>query len=159
MYAPALIRFARTFAPLYAEDMVHDVFLKIWETPVFDLPDGELKRILFASVRNACIDRIRRTQTENRILGEQLQLQADELAFAENADDLYLRNDLMAFVMKKIEELPEKSREVFLKSYIDGWKASEIAEQMNLSVRTVENHLYRALVYLRKHCTDAETGY
>ena len=152
-HAPALICFARKFVFLYAEDLVHDVFLKIWGTAIFDLPEKDIKKVLFASVRNACIDHIRRISLETKTANEKkLRLQMEELVFAENMEELFMQKDIMAMVKKKIEELPEKSREIFLKTYLEGLKASEVAEQLNISVRTVENQLYRALIYLRHKC-------
>jgi len=150
-YAPRLISFARKFTSMYAEDLVHDVFMKLWDSAVFDLPENELSRILFASVRNACIDHIRRLNTETKTINTQKQqLLMDELAFAEDAEELFIRKDLVEKLMQKADELPEKRKEVFLKTYVEGMKTSEIAEQLELSVRTVENHLYRALLFLRK---------
>ena len=56
-YAPMLLRFAGKFiSPFFAEDIVHDVFLKIWDKQVFLLSESEVKNILFVAVRNACID-------------------------------------------------------------------------------------------------------
>ena len=64
-----------------------------------------------------------------------------------------MRKDLLELLMKKVAELPERSQEIFRLSYLKGMKAAEIAEQLGLSVRTVENQLYRSLLYLRKHCS------
>lgn len=56
-YAPMLLRFAGKFVSgFFAEDIVHDVFLKLWDKQVFLLPDDDLKRILFVAVRN-CLHR------------------------------------------------------------------------------------------------------
>ena len=56
-YAPMLLRFAGKFiSPFFAEDIVHDVFLRIWDKQVFLLSESEVKNILFVAVRNACID-------------------------------------------------------------------------------------------------------
>ena len=65
-----------------------------------------------------------------------------------------MRKDLLDLLMKKVAELPERSQEVFRMSYLEGLKAAEIAERLNLSVRTVENLLYRSLLYLRKNCSN-----
>ena len=65
-----------------------------------------------------------------------------------------MREDLLELLMKKIAELPERSQEIFRMSYIEGLKAAEIAERLNLSVRTVENLLYRSLLHLRKSCSN-----
>lgn len=154
-YAPMLLRFAEKFvSSFFAEDIVHDVFLKLWDRQVFLLPENELKRILYAAVRNACIDHLRRLNMEQEIMDRRaIQLKLDELDFFEASDELFMRKDLLNFLMSKVDELPERSREIFRLSYVNGLKAAEIAEQLNLSVRTVENQLYRALLHLRKSCS------
>ncbi len=151
-YAPMLLKFANRFvSSFFVEDIVHDVFLKIWDKQVFLLPEDEVKRILFAAVRNACIDHLRRMSLEEEIIDKRaLQLKIDELNFFENSEDLFMRQNILEFVLKKIEELPERKQEIFRLSYIEGMKANEIAKQLNLSVRTVENQLYRTLLLLRK---------
>ena len=150
-YAPMLLRFAGKFiSPFFAEDIVHDVFLKIWDKQVFLLSESEVKNILFVAVRNACID-LEQEFADKRAI----QLKLDELSFYDGADELFMRKDLMAHVMAKINELPEKRREIFLLSYMEGLKAAEIAERLNLSTRTVENQLYRTLLFLRKELQTA----
>jgi len=151
-YAPMLLHFANKFvSSFYSEDIVHDVFIKLWDRQVFLLPKNELKRILYVAVRNACIDHLRRLSLEQDIIDKRaFQLKLDELDFFESSDELFMRKDLMEQLMKKVDELPERCREIFKLSYIQGMKAAEIAKELDLSVRTVENHLYRALLFLRK---------
>ena len=133
-YAPMLLRFAGKFiSPFFAEDIVHDVFLRIWDKQVFLLSDSEVKNILFVAVRNACIDHLRRISLEQEFADKRaIQLKLDELSFYDGADELFMRKDLMAHVMAKINELSEKRREIFLLSYMEGLKAAEIAERLNL---------------------------
>lgn len=155
-YAPMLLRFAGKFVSgFFAEDIVHDVFLKLWDKQIFLLPDPDLKRILYVTVRNACIDHLRRSNMEQEILDRRaIQLKLEELDYFESSDELFMRKDLLELLMKKVEELPQRSQEIFRLSYLKGMKAAEIADQLGLSVRTVENQLYRSLLYLRKHCSD-----
>ena len=151
-YASQLLRFAEKFvSPFYAEDIVHDVFLKLWDRQVFLLPESELRRVLYVAVRNACIDHLRRLSQEQEYIDRRiLQLRLDELDFFEASDKLFMQKDLLDLLLKKVEELPERSREIFKLSYLEGLKTAEIAERLNLSTRTVENQLYRALLFLRK---------
>ena len=155
-YAPMLLRFAGKFVSgFFAEDIVHDVFLKLWDKQVFLLPNEELKRILYIAIRNACIDHLRRSNMEQEILDRRaVQLKLDEMDYFESSDELFMRKDILDRLIKKVEELPERSREIFRLSYFEGLKAAEIAEQLGVSVRTVENQLYRSLLYLRKHCSN-----
>ena len=135
-YAPMLMRFAEKFVSgFFAEDIVHDVFLKLWDKQVFRLPESDLKRVLYVSVRNACLDYLRRMNMEQEIIDHRaLQLKLDELDFFEASDELFMRKDLLDLLMKKVAELPERSQEVFRMSYLEGLKAAEIAERLNLSV-------------------------
>ncbi|MCD7930274.1 MAG: RNA polymerase sigma-70 factor [Tannerellaceae bacterium] len=151
-YAPMLLRFAEKFvSPFYAEDIVHDVFLKFWDRQVFLLPENELKRVLFVAVRNACFDQLRKFNLEQEYLDKSIiQLKLDELEFYENAEQQFIQKELLALLLQKVDELPERSREIFKLSYLEGLKAAEIADRLDLSVRTVENQLYRALLHLRK---------
>ena len=116
-YAPMLMRFAEKFVSgFFAEDIVHDVFLKLWD----------LKRVLYVSVRNACLDYLRRMNMEQEIIDHRaLQLKLDELDFFEASDELFMRKDLLDLLMKKVAELPERSQEVFRMSYLEGLKAAE----------------------------------
>ena len=130
-YAPMLLRFAGKFVSgFFAEDIVHDVFLKLWDKQVFLLPDDDLKRILFVAVRNACIDHLRRSNMEQEILDHRaVQLKLEELDYFESSDELFMRKDLLELLMKKVAELPERSQEIFRLSYLKGMKAPEIAER------------------------------
>ena len=105
-YAPMLLRFAGKFiSPFFAEDIVHDVFLKIWDKQVFLLSESEVKNILFVAVRNACIDHLRRISLEQEFADKRaIQLKLDELSFYDGADELFMRKDLMAHVMAKINK-------------------------------------------------------
>ena len=155
-YAPMLMRFAKKFvSDFFAEDIVHDVFLKLWDKQVFLLPDEDIRRILYVAVRNACLDHLRRSNMEQEIIDHRaVQLQIEELDFFEASDELFMREDLLKVLMEKVNELPERSLEIFRMSYFEGMRAAEIADRLGLSVRTVENHLYRSLLTLRKNCSD-----
>ena len=151
-YAPKLLRFAEKFvSKFYTEDIVHDVFLKLWDRQVFLLSENDIKRILFVAVRNACIDQLRKLNMEQEYIDKRdVQLKLDELDFYESSDELFMKEDLLRLLLQKIEQLPERSRDIFKMSYLEGLKAAEIAERLDISTRTVENQLYRALIFLKK---------
>lgn len=54
-------------------------------------------------------------------------------------------------IYANIEKLPQKRKEVFEKAYLDEKKSSDIAEELNISVRTVETHIYKALKFIREN--------
>lgn len=153
-YAPQLLKFAEKFVSFEtAEDITHDVFLRLWDKQVFLLPEEDIIKILFASVRNACIDYLRKMQTEQDALSQQaMQLKLEELDYHSSSEKQFMQQDLLELLMKEVELLPEKTRQVFQMSYAQGLKTAEIAELLNVSVRTIENQLYRSLLFLRKRC-------
>ena len=120
-----------------AEDIVQETYIKLWEksrAKIITQP----KSYLFASVRNRCLDKHRQQQfstqaPENHCYSqEQLHIQLDEYAVLEH---------LLTMV-------PLKSREIFEMSRSLQMKYSEIAEEMNISVKTVEKHISRTLNFL-----------
>lgn len=153
-HAPALLGFARKFVSTHiAEDTVHDVFLKFWEKKLLQLEVSDLKPLLYTAVRNACIDYLRHVALSKKVEDKRVVLlKLDELDFYKAPDDIYIHKSTIEMIMIKINELPERNREIFCLSYFSGFKANEIADKLNISVRTVENQLYKALLYLRKHC-------
>ena len=64
-----------------------------------------------------------------------------------------LEEELIEAVKKEIEKLPEKRRQVFLKTKIDGLKNKEVAEQLGISIKTVEKHLKQAKDQIQKELT------
>ena len=151
-YAPMLLRFANKLSPFaIAEDIVHDVFMNVWEKKIFLLPDHDIKKILYVAVRNACIDHLRRLALERKFADQQaIQLKLDELDFYSSAEHLFMRDDLMEHIRKQVNKLPERQRQIFCLFYLQGLQSNEIARKLNLSVRTIENQLYRARLILRK---------
>ena len=55
----------------------------------------------------------------------------------------------MEAVYSAIEQLPPRSKDIFKKAYLEGEKHTSIAEEMNISIRTVETHIYKSLKFLR----------
>jgi RNA polymerase sigma-70 factor (ECF subfamily) len=155
-YMPRLVRFALRFVDdTEAEDLVQDVFLKYWDKGLHLFSDEEVSRILYTSVRNACIDRLRHKEYQHNFLEKQaFQLKLDELNYYQASDKQFMQKDLLHQINLKITELPEKNQEIFRMAYIEGMHTEEIAECLGLSTRTVENQLYRALKQLRKSCSD-----
>lgn len=151
-YAPNLIAFASKFSsPAISEDIVHDVFIRIWKKKLFLLPDDEQIKLLYTAVKNACVDHLRRSLLEQKFKNTQaLQLRLDELDFQQSAEYNFLQGDLIKQVHKQVKELPEKQQQIFCLFYGNGLRSNEIAQKLNLSVRTIENQLYRALLTLRK---------
>lgn len=148
-YAEELIFFARKFVDEHtAKDIVHDVFLKIWDKKSTIITEKEMKSYLFQMVQNACYDYIKHKTVEDSFVSKAVkQLKLDELDYYSTKEDLWMikKDDILAY----IEQLPLKCRIVFKKAYFEEQKYADIALEMNLSIRTVETHIYNALKFLR----------
>lgn len=121
-----------------AEDVVSDVFSNIWLKRKKLSGISNVEAYLYTAVRNACFDLIRKEQKTIRnvdMMTEMLQPQC--FAIESHEFKLILENAISA--------LPEQRRLVFLLVKEHGKKCAEVAEILGISVRTVENQLYKAV--------------
>lgn len=147
----SLIVFARRFvSPAIAEDIVHDVFLDMYENRAsFDAIPS--RSYLFMAVRNRCLNTLKREEVkENYIHTTLLDNQLLGLDYYDSIENLLIEKDGLHELYHQIEQLPDKCRQVFRLAYFEEKKNAEIAEQLNLSIRTVEHQLYLGLKTLRE---------
>lgn len=134
------------------EDLVQELFMKIWNKKLFLLVEPqELKYFLFSSIRNACLDFLKHEIVKQNYEDYyKKQLLIEELDAHQTYFDNHEFNDeKLTLVFKEVNKLPESCREIFTDAYINEKKASQIAEERNISKRTVEAQLYKALKILR----------
>ena len=150
-YAPGLIFYAGKFVDdQTAEDVVHDVFLKIWNSETVMIFNDGIKSYLFSAVQNTCLDLLKHQAVHDDYMSKAIRdLKIEELTTGENMLDNLIEREQINAVYKEIDRLPEKCREVFTLAYLEEKKNVEIAEQLNISVRTVEAHIFKALKILR----------
>lgn len=135
-----------------AEDIVADVFADLWHRmDSLDLDSG-IVSYLYRAVSSRALNVLRhRNVAAVRI--ETLEAISDRcIEFVDShsmEDDLY-SCDIREGLTRAMNELPDKCREVFILSYVNGLKSKEIADTMGISVRTVEAHVYKALRLLRE---------
>ncbi|MDE6632196.1 MAG: RNA polymerase sigma-70 factor [Muribaculaceae bacterium] len=121
-----------------AEDIVEDTFMKAWQLIEEEKEIDDFKAYMYRMVHNGCISFLR---NKKETVGLEFVPEADEEAVDTSERD--------ARIWKAIDELPEKCREVFLLSKRDGLSNEEIAEKMNISVKTVKNQMTKAFARLR----------
>lgn len=123
-----------------AEDVVQDCFVKLWQkhsdNTSCNIPS---KSYLYISVRNACIDLLRK---QNPCVSVYDPTDLDGYITDEEAQE---RSVQEAYLWSLIDELPVRCREVFLLSKRDGLRHSEIADELGISVKTVENQISKAM--------------
>lgn len=149
------------FARKYVKDMdtskeiVHDVFVNLWEKRDSIDPEKAVKSYLFTSVQNRCLNHIRDNKKFNRNIED---LEKVEVADHQHeADDNLTSEELSERINNAIATLPEKCREVFMLSRFGNLKYNEIADQLNISVKTVEAQMSKALKVLREQLKDYMT--
>ena len=148
-YAESLAGFAAS--KLYdlddARDVLHDVFVKLWEDRHTITINDNLRSFLFAATRYKIIDKIRRNDTRheyNTLLQALAEPQADSI------ERQLAAKELQEAVDRSLEQLPAKTRQIYQLSRNEYLSVAEIAEQMNLSEQTIKNQLTIALKHLRQ---------
>ncbi len=134
-----------------AEDIVADVFCDLWKRIDEVCLDGGITTYLYRAVSTRALNFLRHQNIAAvRIEAlEAINEKRMEFMARENIDDEMHSKEIGDGINDALSELPEKCREVFVLSYIKGLKSKDIAEAMNVSVRTVEAHTYKALRLLR----------
>lgn len=129
-----------------AKDLVHELFLSLWERRnLLDLKVG-LMSYLFTAVRNRVLNLIKHKKVSSAYV-ESFQRYMDNNQIA--ADELLQQKELAAFIEREIQALPYKMRLVFELSRKGHYTRLEIAEELNLSEETVKSHMHHALKILR----------
>ena len=142
-----------------AENIVQDIFLMLWEKREALRVDVSLTAYLFTLVKNKCIDFLRHQMVEQMYsenvkheYNEELNVKLFALeSFDHNCSS---EEDIETLLRNAIDKLPERCRLIFIKSRIEGKKYKEIAEELNLSVNTVEGQISIALKKLREELKD-----
>jgi RNA polymerase sigma-70 factor (ECF subfamily) len=134
-----------------AEEIVQATFLSIWEKRQALNIKTSAKSYLYAMVRNACLNVIKHEKIKQKYVGEEMAL-ADQ--GYESVSQTISSNELENRIHHAMEKLPEQCRLVFKLSRFEELKYSEIAEQLEISVKTVENHMGKALKIMREQLKD-----
>lgn len=134
--------------PHIAEEIVQQVFLRIWEKRETISITGPVKAYLFSAIRNTAISQWRKDAVRAEKEQGYKQIKATSIAANEEA------KELERLYHKALEKLPERCREVFVLSRQQHMKYAEIAAAMNISVKTVENQMGKALKILHEELKE-----
>lgn len=131
-----------------AEEVVQDLFVTFWEKRnQFDLKIS-IKAYLYRAVYNNSVHVARRN---NKHDSSELTLDNE---LTEDFDNILEKNELETRIFGLIEQLPEKCKEIFKLSRFEELKYKQIAEQLKISIKTVETQMSRALKFLKENMSD-----
>jgi RNA polymerase sigma-70 factor, ECF subfamily len=141
-----------------AEEIVSDTFLKIWETRETLQINSSVKAYLFQAVCNNSLNYLRKLKKQEILTEYFLETSSENIGFASTSEEIEEQSLTMESINEKIEEavsqLPVQQQKAFRLKRFEGKKTKEVAEIMDLSVKTIEMHLSKATLNLRKTLKD-----
>lgn len=131
-----------------AEDIAQDVFVKLWDIPEIWEHQEIYNSYIYSMMRNQIFNFLKHKAVENNYQ-EQL---ADEVSpsFEIDIHDQLYAKEIELLMKLTLDAMPEQRRKVFIMSRQEGMSHQEIADKLQLSIRTVERHIYLALQDLKK---------
>lgn len=154
-YAKLLYRQAAGYvkSTMDAEELVMDLLFNLWQKRAHLQPDAgnNVRAYLMHAMRNRIINHLQKNipvTSSIDVLGE------DKLVESRQADHSVISKDIDTVYQSKLHKLSPQRREVFKLSREEDLSYAEIAQQMNLSVNTVENYMVSALSTLREHTKE-----
>jgi RNA polymerase sigma-70 factor, ECF subfamily len=138
------LRFVRDLST--AENVVQDVFLKLWQNRRELTITTSLDHYLFRAVRNHCLNFLDKAKVRSSYLRMQVERDGNNNDYK----DYYPEIGLLEIIENAINALPVKRQEIFRMAREEGLKYREIADQLNISVKTVEAQMSLALKQLRE---------
>lgn len=136
-----------------AEEIVQDIFFALWKNKKTIEINSSISGYLYKSVYNNCLQLLKK---EKRRLNYQQDKRNWNLYESLNPGEILQYKDLYKRINKVIEELPENCKTIFKLNRFQGLKYSEIAQEMKISIKTVEANMTKALKHLKRHIDEYE---
>jgi RNA polymerase sigma-70 factor (ECF subfamily) len=134
-----------------ALDIVQEVFVTVWEKEKYLLEEEHLNSFLFGSVRNGCLNFLKHESVKQKHQNsEKYKLTQIELYHYKSGEKSLIEKDDLDKIYSAINSLSDKHKEVITLSRFEGLKNSQIADKLDIPIRTVETRLYRALSELKQ---------
>lgn len=147
-----LCRFANSYMQdsHLTEDIVQDTFIKIWEQKKDLISSPNIRFYLITSVKNNCISALRKQNTRNEVFTDAaLELEPEVFVTAsQHKEEL---NEQKKKISEALNQLPPKCKEVFLLIKLYGMSYKQAAETLEISVKTVENQMGKAIKTLKDY--------
>lgn len=132
-----------------AEDLAQEVFLKMWQNRDSFASNIPHEVQLLTIARQLVINQYKRNIIRQKVYSSWYE-EKQTFSSADNADQILLTSELSARYQQALAELPERRREIFEKSRIEGLSYDQIAEELQITRNTVETQISKALRSLRE---------
>ncbi|HEX2922110.1 MAG TPA: RNA polymerase sigma-70 factor [Bacteroidales bacterium] len=129
-----------------AEELVQAIFLKIWEIRRSLKSDSSFKSFLYTIVYNEICNLFRKRKHNQEYTKELRYINKNSSTEAEDRIDF---KSLLTRVEKIVQKLPDKQREIFLKSRSEGKSSKEIAKEVGLKPATIDNYISESLKFIK----------
>ena len=133
------------------EEIVQNVFFKFWERRSQLVIETSPKAYLYKAVYHDCLNYIKHQKVKSAHAMHVVRQSNDRV---ENASGKVLQGELKEKIHQAMNELPEQCRTIFQMSRFEGLKYQEIADEMGLSVKTIENQMGKALKLMRQKLVE-----
>ncbi len=157
---PRLFAFSRKFIEdkEVARDIIQEIFFEFWEKRFVTEIKTSVNAYLFKILHNKCLNYIRNNKVQGRYVDFiDIKFKEAELLFFDQDQESYksiFLKEIEEICKASIEHLPDNCREIFILSREYGLSNKEIADKLEISIRTVENQIYRALKILKTNLKD-----
>jgi len=131
---------------LYGEEIVQQVFFKLWDRADTISIAGSIAAYLYRAVHNESLNHLKHLKVKSN---HQMHVAYSMKNVVESASKTLQAKELEKKIHAALNELPEQCRTVFQMSRFEEMKYREIADQLNISIKTVENQMGKALKILR----------
>lgn len=136
---------------MQAEEVVQDVFLKLWQQREQISIEINVQSYLYRAVHNHCMNILNHRKVKEKYL---VHARSRTAQYAISPAESIYANELKANIVSAMAKIPEKCRAVFHLSRQEELSYREIAERLGISVKTVENQISKALRILREELKD-----
>lgn len=133
------------------EDLVQDIFVKLWHKNEDFNSLESIKSFLYVSVRNACLNYLEKAKVKTKHADYMM---AQGQATEETILHSIIEAEILREIFDTVDTLPEQCRKVIRMTFEEGKKPKEIADELGITVSTVNNQKMRGLGLLKKRLSD-----
>ena len=153
-YADELLKYAYSYRceQRQAEEIVQDVFLSLWERRGELTIEGDIRPYLYKSIKYKVFDFFR-SESRKQLVMDELRLQACDLHCLTDQEVSF--NEVQKLIGHAVEKLPCRCREIYVMSRNQGLNNRDIAYRLSISEKTVEQHITKALKYIRQNLSPS----